>query len=262
MPSVRVSWRGRVADEATLAAFVPLIGWIAEAHAGHWKRRGDPLVRPDLSLLDRWQDETLGGRILLSQNLVDEAAFHEGVARAGLETVRTARGEVLAVVDRLRVTGVQFRIYDPGGYGPVSDRAGFMVLHTPDLPLFDGLIATVWSREYSRHFHDPLIAGVDWHADAPTVHLRYHLEEWFDELLAWVRYFFVPDLEYWRYGERPGWPHYAALFDRLVAADGAETTRRHYVHALVESLDHEIRRNYGGDKEISAPKPSDSDHDE
>ena len=39
----------------------------------------------------------------------------------------------------------------------------------------------------------------------PEVHLRYSLETRFDYLPAGVKHFYIPDLDYWRYGPNPGY---------------------------------------------------------
>src|SRR5437879_3755073 len=55
-----------------------------------------------------------------------------------------------------------------------------------------------------------------------NIHLRYYCEEWMDGLLGFVKHYYVPDMEYWRYEALSGYGRYLGLDP----SDEAECERR------------------------------------
>jgi hypothetical protein len=69
------------------------------------------------------------------------------------------------------------------------------------LPDLAGKLVTVEDREECRFYMSPVIQAAQCYlAPYGTQHLRYHLEPEFDLLMAYVRFFHMPELEYWRNG--------------------------------------------------------------
>jgi hypothetical protein len=45
----------------------------------------------------------------------------------------------------------------------------------------------------------------------PSIHLRYYGEEWFPDLLGWIKHYFIPNLMYWGYEPLPRYALYSML---------------------------------------------------
>jgi hypothetical protein len=77
------------------------------------------------------------------------------------------------------------------------------------LPDMTGSLVTVEDREECRFYMSPAIRAAQCYlAPYGTQHLRYQLENEFDLLMAYVRFFHMPELEYWRYAPLPGFTGY------------------------------------------------------
>lgn len=73
------------------------------------------------------------------------------------------------------------------------------------LPRLEGTLVTVEDREECRFYMSPAIKAAQCYlAPYGTQHLRYQLEVEFDMLMAYVRFFHMPGLEYWCHGPL-GW---------------------------------------------------------
>ena len=85
-------------------------------------------------------------------------------------------------------------------------RAVATTLRLPDL---SGTLVTVEDHEECRLCRAPRIAAAQcFLLPYATQHLRYHLEPEFDLLMAYVRHFHMPTLEYWRYRTLPHFTEY------------------------------------------------------
>ena len=68
------------------------------------------------------------------------------------------------------------------------------------LPDMTSRLVMIEDREECRCYVSPRIQSAQWYlASYAGQHLRYDLEPEFDLLMAYIRHFFMPDLEYWRY---------------------------------------------------------------
>lgn len=66
-----------------------------------------------------------------------------------------------------------------------------------------------------------MIQKSDWYLEKPHVHFRYYCEVWMDLLLGWVKYFYIPDLDYHRYERLSGYREFLKIVERF--GDGLDT---------------------------------------
>jgi hypothetical protein len=111
--------------------------------------------------------------------------------------------------------GIEFRLYDGRKFYPGDDRISFVFLRMNDCPELDGRIVYVEDKEECKKYYNPMLKGADWYLEKPHIHLRYYCEEWMDMLLAWVKYFYIPDLDYWRYVPLSGYEEFLKLLERF-----------------------------------------------
>jgi hypothetical protein len=76
----------------------------------------------------------------------------------------------------------------------------------------------------------------------PSLHLRYYLEDWTDQIFAWVKYFFIPDLTYWRWETLPGWDEARARFDEAVGFSSRDEIKRRAFGLLLDWFEREADR--------------------
>jgi hypothetical protein len=136
------------------------------------------------------------------------------------------------------IYGINFKIHGTGY--PREDRVSLVFLHCPEFLFLDGRIVDVYHRnEWPGLIHFDTFQGSDWYACAPDVHLRYYLEEWFDHLFSWAKFFFMPDLHWWRHDDLPNWDRYRPEFEALQKKIGAELAKAASFEDVVEGFKRE-----------------------
>jgi hypothetical protein len=252
MPSVYVSWGGTCTDHDTQTALVTDLATIAAASEARIRdkapERPEILVKTaamrgegklDLPAVRTW-NRAVRGDILVGPGVAaDPAGAVEEASRLGAEQVMTGADYGLIRVESLRLFGLDFRLFDPRGLYPNEDRVSFVFLGCPELPALDGRIARVIDHAEAQLYDADAIRSADWVVTAPDIHLRYYLEEWSTQLLAWVKYFFVPDLGYWRGQTLAGWDEAREGYDRAVASSSRDLVRRVALGPLLDGFEAE-----------------------
>jgi hypothetical protein len=132
---------------------------------------------------------------LLSQSVFGEPPPPEGLQPAG---------KSLFLVRDVSFYGLEFVLFDPRRFNSSLMMAhrydvSFVFLHSnnPDL---DGLMVEM------IHLSDdnPLKSTADILLRVPELDLRYYLESWMNDLLGWVKRFFLPELAYWAWTKNAG----------------------------------------------------------
>jgi hypothetical protein len=139
--------------------------------------------------------------------------------------------------------GVEFRLYDGRGLYEGDDRMSF-VFCVDDDPQIDGLMVYVEEREECRKYKDERIQRADYLLNVPHIHLRYYLEEWLDQLMGWVKYHHVKNLEYWRYEDM--WINQDSLTDHF-----GQIGQYEYYEILKLRLEYEVESWTGIAEEAS-----------
>lgn len=86
------------------------------------------------------------------------------------------------------------------------------------LPDMTGTLVMIEDHEECRLYRSPRIQSAQCFLRTTTAqNLRYELEPEFDLLMAYVRYFFMPDLEYWRHRTLGHYTEYRRWIEELKA---------------------------------------------
>jgi hypothetical protein len=269
MGSVYVRWEGTCRDRAIQEELAAFLLELADRSAA--RREGPAPKRPafleqmtaqreeGIPPLEpvRLFDQELTGRIVLDPCLApDGQALYDEVQRTETETVKVEAGGTEKVeafclslgsgnaqlclrLPWLQVYGIDFQLFDPRGLYPDADRMSFVFLQSAELPSLDGCLAQVESREQCRPYQSEVIRTADWYVSAPSIHLRYYLEEWSDFVLGWVKYFFVPDLSYRRYDDLPQYEAVRTVIADKCQKEGDESTKRAVFRVLIEKFEAE-----------------------
>jgi len=264
-----VIWRGSCSDRTKQLELRELLDILAVRSADRVRRPVPKRLewletltaprRETAQLLDsvrRFNDE-LEGRILVDPFLAPDPGLLYGEAqRSKLEMVAVENGGVdksevfclsldsspaqwLLSLSRLRLFGIDFQLFDPRNLYPNSERLSFVFLENPELPALTGLLAQVENRAQCHLYSSEVIRSADWYLSTPTIHLRYYLEEWSNLLFGWVKYFFVPDLYYWRYESLPEYEANRAAIDNICQELGADYAKYTVLDFLVDRFERE-----------------------
>ena len=227
MPSVIVSWLGRCREKSVRTEFCHNLEGLAKISRGFFE------FPPPL----KFYDQKIGGNVLLSSQLLDTTSWQQIIAAENLpetsagilpissrealqkkETPRLVHSiampqhvDLFSISD-VSVFGIEFPLQNY--YYPDENLISFVFLSSSN-PGLDGLIVQVHGKKQCLIFESKTIRKADWFLSKPSIHLRYHCEEWMDFFLGWVKRFYIPDLYYWRYQEMPGFK----LFSRINPKD-------------------------------------------
>jgi hypothetical protein len=196
--------------------------------------------RPNVERVDRRIAESIE---IDSSIFADPREFAEGAEQLGLPMIGVsgpgaAEGPFVLNLSapnarrtvRLRqasIYGINFKIFGAGyPWYPGEDRISFVFLHCPEMLFLDGRIVDIFHRTGSPGLiRFDTVQGADWYAQGPEIHLRYYLEDWTDSFFSWVKFFFVPNLQWWRYESLPRYPWFREQFEELQANAGAALAR-------------------------------------
>jgi len=268
MGSVYVRWEGTCPQ---IDRQQELIGYLQELGARCEQRLQSPPARPAfLELMSgtreqdspkipvvRMFDEEITGRIVLDPCLARDAqSLQSDVQRlqpemiaidgGGLEkneafclSLGSGGAQWCLGLKRIQVHGIDFRVFDPRNLYPSADRISFVFLSCPELPALDGCLAQIENHEQVQAYQSDAIRAADWYVSAPSIHLRYYLEEWSDLLLTWIKQFFVPDLAYHRYEEMSQYDALSAVVQQMIDEHGEDFAKRSLFQYLLESFERE-----------------------
>ena len=194
MGSVVATWVGQCRDRSVRDELCSRMTDLGELSHSFFK--------PTLPLIRQF-DQTIEGDILVSKHLF---------ASPPSSPKLTNMSERFFSLQSVSLVGVEFRLYDGRGLYIGDDRMSF-VFCVDDDPQIDGLMVYVEDREACRIYNEERIRQADYLLDVPHIHLRYYLEEWMDQLMGWVKYHYVENLNYWRYEDM--WTNQAALKEQF-----------------------------------------------
>ena len=218
MSSVVVRWTGRCPDPAARTRLVGHLHKLAEMSDDFLRTRvpsggsrGRRAHRANIECVS----QTVSGNIVVSSEVSrDREGFVAAMREAGLATVDHPAIEraLIVFLERARLSGIDFKLFDPRALYPDADRLSFVFLDANEAPFLDGRLVQV-ARGETRTRHDAeLIRAASFYLSAPNIQLRGYLEDWADLLLSWVKYFFVEDLAWRRREEMQGYEDYRDIF--------------------------------------------------
>jgi hypothetical protein len=251
MPSVSVVWKG---DSHDPRARYRLLGHLHQlaARSDEYLRLRQPQrprvldmmnqqsggaqrLRPNCEHIDQ---ETIG-TILVSSFVSPEPETLVANARAaGVALIEDPEGQALPLIalNSARLRGLDFKLFDPRGLYPGADRMSFVFLECPEHPFLDGRIVEIATSEDCAASGAETLRGADLYLCAPSVHLRYYLEDWTDCLFSWIKFFFIEDFWWHRWQELEGFADYRQVFEELQADRGAEAAEQAAFDAVLATF--------------------------
>jgi hypothetical protein len=171
-------------------------------------------------------DQDVSGRVLLSSFVSPKPdALIAEAGEAGLRLIEDpeAKDPPLIEIGQARLRGLDFKLFDPRGLYPGADRMSFVFLECPNQPLLDGRLVEVANGEDCVASGAESLRGADFYLCAPSIHLRYYLEDWTDCLFSWIKFFYMEEFWWHRWEEMQGYADYRHVFEDLELDRGRET---------------------------------------
>jgi hypothetical protein len=251
MPSVAVVWKGNCREPLTRYRLVGHLHGLA-ARSDEYLRlrqperprllnalneqRGEPMrVRSNVESID----EEVSGTILISSWISpNPRALISRAREAGVALVESAEAKdpPLLAIGNAKLRGIDFKLFDPRGLYPGADRMSFVFLECPDYPFLDGSLVEIATSEDCAASGSAILSAADLYLCAPSVHLRYYLEDWTDCLFAWIKFFFIGDFWWHRWEELEGYADYRQVFEELQTDRGSENAERAAFDAVLATF--------------------------
>jgi hypothetical protein len=251
MPSVSVVWKGNCRNPHTRYR---LLG-----HMHRLAARSDELLRlrqPErpriLNLMNEQRgeaqrprpnietiDEEATGSILISSFVSpNQEALVANARAAGVTLIENpeALTAPLIALKKARLRGLDFKLFDPRGLYPGADRMSFVFLECPEHHFLDGRLVEIATSEECAASGSEVLRDADLYLCAPSVHLRYYLEDWTDCLFSWIKFFFIGDFWWHRREEMQGYADYRQVFEDLQADRGPEAAEEAAFDAVLATF--------------------------
>jgi hypothetical protein len=251
MPCVTVVWKGSCSDPRIRYRLLGYLGRLAAQSDEYLnsaqpkrpvllkamnQRGGQALrTRPNVEIFDN----EISGSILISSWISQN---HETLAAKARESgVRLvvdpeAKAPPLIEIDRARLRGLDFMLFDPRALYSGADRMSFVFLECPDYPFLDGRLVEVATREDCAANGAEILRNADFYLCGPSIQLRYYLEDWTDCLFSWIRFFLIGDFWWHRAEEMQGYADYRQVFEDLQADRGAENAENAAFDAVLATF--------------------------
>jgi hypothetical protein len=178
-------------------------------------------------------------------------AAHEG---AFVLNLNAPRSRTAVRLRKASIYGINFKLFGVGyPWYPGEDRLSFVFLHCPEVLFLDGRIVDIFHRDEIPgliRFHT--IRDADWYAGMAEIHLHRDLYlDWINYFLAWVKFFFVPNLHYWCYLDLPDYDRRGAEFAQTVAQVGTATAKVAIFDDILASFAREAQWHIPSDKPMA-----------
>lgn len=237
MPSVDVLWKGNCRDPQIryrLLGYLHRLASLSDTYLRQGERPfalslvGDGHAAPPRANIETI-DHDVSGRISISSWISPHPETLITRAReAGLNVVEPeGEGPHLIVLDRVRLRGIDFKLFDPEGNYPGGGRMSFVFLECPEYHFLDGRLVEIARGDGTGDAEGQRGGGVNALRAgnvclrSPSIHLRAYLEDWTDCLFSWIRYFVVGDFWWQRREELQGYSDYRGVFEELQTTRGA-----------------------------------------
>jgi hypothetical protein len=248
MPSVDVVWKGNCRDPQIryrLLGYLHRLATLSDKYLGQQQperpfvlrligeqrgKSGRP--RANIETIDR----QVSGQILISSRISPHPETLIARAQeAGLGVI-APEGErpPLIAIDKVRLRGLDFKLFDPRGLYPGADRMSFIFLESPDYHFLDGRLVEIALGEGGEEgaAADSLRAS-DIYLCSPSIHLRAYLEDWTDCLFSWIRFFLVGDFWWQRRDELQGYTDYRGVFEQVQTERGSASAEEATFEAVL-----------------------------
>ncbi len=238
MPSVIVAWKGSCRDAKIRERLLGHLHRLAN-QSDDYLRLAQPERPVFLNLVNEQREQglrprgnveiverALSGPVLISSLIsASPEALVSSAREAGLSVIERQDGRYapLIAIDKGKLSGLDFKLFDPRGIYPGEDRMSFVFLQCPEHPFLDGRLVEVASMEDCPRGEGEKLPAAGAYLVGPSIHLRYYLEDWTDCLFSWVKFFFVGDFWWHRWEEMQGYADYRGVFQAIQEERGGET---------------------------------------
>jgi len=248
MSEVVVGWTGRCPDAKDRERLLAHLKRLAEVSDSYLRNRLPEravMASPTNDLRSKRQQARANveyvngpivGRIVISSGIVpDQNMFLAAARETTLPTFdhpELDRASV-TILKEARLTGIDFRLYEPSQLHPGADRLSFVFLETKAAPFLNGRLVQVdRGKDHDAEFlHD-----ATFYLGGPQVHLYSYLEDWIDLLFSWVKYFFIGDLWWRRFEEMQGYEDYREVFSAVQNTMGTERAEQAAFDAILATF--------------------------
>lgn len=250
MPSVAVVWKGNCREPRVRDRMLGHLHRLA-ARSDEYLRLRQPERPRILDIMNQQRgeqraranvesiDQEVSGKILISSFISPHPEALVATAReAGAILIEDADAKTppLIAINTARLRGLDFKLFDPRGLYPGADRMSFVFLQSPEHPFLDGRLVEVATKEDCLASGAETLNGADLYLCAPSVHLRYYLEDWTDCLFSWIKFFFIGDFLWHRRQEMEGYTDYRQVFADLQADRGNEAAEESAFDAVLATF--------------------------
>jgi hypothetical protein len=251
MSSIVVGWTGRCPDPGARARLVGHLHRLAEINDSYLRSRLPERSFASNGTLDprakrrrrraniEHVSQAISGQILISSGIVqDRSTFIDATREADLPAIDHPEidSASMTLLRDARLSGIDFRLFDPRQLNPGADRMSFVFLETAATPFLDGRLVQVDRGEECRDHEAEIIREASFYLCAPNIRLHSYLEDWTDLLFSWVKYFFVGDL-WWRRGEEmQGYEEYREVFSDVQSTLGPDRAEQATFDAILATF--------------------------
>lgn len=250
MSSVVVGWTGRCPDPGARARLVGHLHRLAEINDSYLRSRlPERSSASNVTLETRGKrrrraniehvSQAISGQILISSGIVrDRRIFIDATREADLPAIDHPEidSASMTLLRDARLSGIDFRLFDPRQLHPGADRMSFVFLETTATPFLDGRLVQVDRGEECRDHEAPIIREASFYLGAPNIHLHCYLEDWTDLLFSWVKYFFVGDMWWRRDEEMQGYEDYREVFSNVQSTLGPDRAEQATFDAILATF--------------------------
>lgn len=251
MPSVAVIWKGSCRDPRTRQRLLGYLHRLA-ARSDEYLRLRQPERPRILDMMNQQRggvqraranvesiDQEVSGKILISTWVSPTPdALIASAREAGVTLIddAEAKNPPLIAIENARLRGLDFKLFDPRGLYPGADRMSFVFLECPEHPFLDGRLVEIATSEDCAASGAEALRDADVYLCAPSVHLRYYLEDWTDCLFSWDKFFFIGDFWWHRREEMEGYADYRHVFEDLQTDRGIEAAEEASFDAVLATF--------------------------
>jgi hypothetical protein len=250
MSSVVIGWTGRCPDPRARARLLAHLTHLAELSGSYLRRTppelsvvaagAEPGAKPRRARADiEHVSRAVSGQILISSGIVsDQNAFLAATREAGLPAVDHPEiGHAsMTWLSTARLNGIDFRLFGSGQLHPGADRLSFVFLETAAAPFLDGRLVQVEGSDGCQEHEAESVRAASAYLNGPKVHIHSYLEDWIDLLFSWVKFFFIGDLWWRRFGEMQTYEDYRAVFSDVQTTLGTERAEQATFDAIVATF--------------------------
>jgi hypothetical protein len=242
MGSVIVSWSGSCPDQAVRGALISALEPIARLSHSYFDQP------PAVEFFDERVDggvvcQEVGEKSDVAVPIHDEDEDDSGSSLgfelrvAGPHNTPVPVAGPLYSVPSVELHGIAFRLYDGRGLYPDEDVLSFVFATFAGDPVPFSRMVRLLPAEQREGATRTAVRDAACCLLGPEIHLRYYCEQWVNLLLGIIKYYFVPDLDWWAYTQCPG---YSELQEILSDADGDRVLADHAFAVLAAELRTEI----------------------